>query len=97
MNEIVLYRMPDELTGDTDVVVTLTLAVNGVPIFSMSQLYPYSGDSPDFPAPDPLIQVTGALEQALQTNCVYRDMRPKPRSVIVEGGGVWLRAERRDE
>jgi hypothetical protein len=95
MNDLILYRMPDEREGGI-CVASLVLALNGVALLRMNEQFADTWPSPDMEVPEPLANLIMALEQALARNCVHRDMRPKPLSVAIEGGRTWLRAEVQD-
>lgn len=86
---IVIYRMPDEVSGGA-IKAIFVLAVNGVHILQSSNIHSFQTVSPDSVCPADLLIVGQSLELALHCSIQYRDRRIKP-SAPVDLRGVPIR------
>ena len=79
--EIIIYRMPDEISGGA-IQAVFVLTVNGVHILTSYRLHGFSTVSPDSVVPADLQIVADSLAQALYCSVQHRDRRVKPKAPV---------------
>jgi hypothetical protein len=87
MNELILYRMPDNVFPTQVRGVIYVLTLNGI-LLAQHETYVLNYDTSDPSPPDAMLELATRLEQALGIRRVIRDVRPRASQRAVKTNAI---------